>query len=71
MMVNSPCQCPGTSDCICNLFFLVRDNDPHLLCMSCRGKECNVDNRCEDCHGWDDEIIYLSIYLGRFPQFGG
>ena len=46
----------GTSNGVCNWFLPVRDNDPHLLCISCRGKECNNDDRCEDCHDWDNEM---------------
>ena len=42
-MVNSPRQCPGDSDRVCNRFLPSRDNNPHLLCVMCRGKECNID----------------------------
>ena len=55
-MVNSPCQCLGNSDQICNQFLSSCDNDPHHLCGTCRGKECNIVNRCGDCHGWDDKM---------------
>ena len=31
------------------------DIDPHILCISCRGKKCGVDDRCPVCEGWSDE----------------
>ena len=56
IIVSLPCQCPGTSEKVCNCFLPARDNDPRRLCSSCRGKECNIDDRCVDCHDWDNEM---------------
>ena len=54
--MDNPRHCLGTSDRVCNHFFPARDNDPHLLCISYRSKECNIDDRCWDCHDWDDDV---------------
>ena len=29
--------------------------DKHLICIRCRGYECSVDLRCEECEGWSKE----------------
>ena len=39
----------------CNRFLLARVKDPHRLCSLCRGKTCNIDNHCGDCHDWNDD----------------
>ena len=37
-----------------------------MLCASCRGEECNIDDRCADCCDWDDEIWqHISSYHVR------
>ena len=33
------------------------DRDKHLICMRCRGYECSVDLRCEECESWSKEEI--------------
>ena len=54
-MVPSPHQCPGVAWKVCSCFLSTKENDPHLLCTSCRGKACVLEDRCEDCHDWSDE----------------
>ena len=49
-------QYPETVGKMCNCFLPARDKDPHLSCNSCRGKECNVDNCCGNCHDRDDTM---------------
>ena len=44
-------SCLGTSGKVCNGFLPAKDKDLHLLCVSCRGKECPADDHCDDCHG--------------------
>ena len=29
--------------------------DRHILCVSCRGFDCDVDSRCEECMEWPEE----------------
>ena len=31
------------------------DRDKHLICIRCRGYECSVDLRCEECESWSKE----------------
>ena len=31
------------------------DRDKHLLCIRCRGYECSVNLRCEECENWSKE----------------
>ena len=31
--------------------------DSHLICVACRGRDCNMDNRCVECEGWSEEVM--------------
>ena len=31
------------------------DRDRHLICTRCRGFECSVELRCEECECWSKE----------------
>ena len=32
--------------------------DRHTICISCRGFDCDINNRCEECLEWsEDDII--------------
>ena len=55
IMVPSPHQCSGVPGKVCNLFLPAMGNDPHCLCTSYRGKTCDIEDRCEDCHDWFGE----------------
>ena len=33
--------------------------DSHTLCVSCRGFDCDVDSRCEECMEWPEEEVRL------------
>lgn len=33
------------------------DHDPHLICISCRGVDCNFSDRCNECVTWTDDCI--------------
>ena len=35
------------------------DRHKHLICMRCRGYECLVDLRCEECEGWSKEEMLV------------
>ena len=35
--------------------------DPHLLCIACRGIDCDSDRKCIQCRGWSGVI--LSTFL--------
>ena len=30
--------------------------DRHLFCIKCRGAECDVNSRCDECFSWTKEI---------------
>ena len=31
------------------------DFDSHTICSSCRGKSCNLNDRCDVCVSWSDD----------------
>ena len=31
------------------------DHDKHLFCIKCRGYECSVELRCDECNDWSKE----------------
>ena len=33
--------------------------DRHTLCVACRGFDCNIDTRCEECLEWPEEEVRL------------
>ena len=35
--------------------------DRHTLCVSCRGSECDIDHRCEECTDWPEEDVLLYV----------
>ena len=36
-------------------------HDSHLICVACRGCDCNLDNRCVECEGWSEEVMLKYI----------
>ena len=51
---------------MCNRFLPSRENNPHRLCVACRGKSCRSDDRCEECHDWsDDHCGRVSKYMNK------
>ena len=54
-MVPWPRKCPGVVLKVCGRFLPAKDHDPHRLCVTCRGKSCNVDDQCVECHEWSEE----------------
>ena len=32
-------------------------HDSHLMCVVCRGRDCNMDNRYVECEGWSAEVM--------------
>ena len=35
------------------------DCDKHLLCIRCRGYQCSVNLRCEECENWSKEELLV------------
>ena len=66
MMVSSLCKYLGVEGKVCNWFLPSRENDPHHLCVACRGKSCRSDDCCEECHDWiDDCCNRVSDYIDK------
>ena len=36
-------------------------HDSHLLCINCRGRDCDLNNRCVECEGWSEEAMLKYI----------
>ena len=36
-------------------------HDSHLMCVACRGRDCNKDNRCVDCEGCSEEVMLSTL----------
>ena len=36
-------------------------HDSHLMFINCRGRDCNLDNRCVECEGWSEEAMLKYI----------
>ena len=41
------------------------DRDKHLLCIYCRGYECSVDLRCEECENWSKEEMLAHVKIRK------
>ena len=37
------------------------DFDSHTICSSCRGKSCNLNDRCDVCASWSDDKMNAYI----------
>ena len=35
--------------------------DRHTICVSCRGSDCDIDHRCEECTEWPEEEVLLYV----------
>ena len=36
-------------------------HDSYLICVACRGRDCNMDIRCVECEGWSEEVMITYI----------
>ena len=54
-MVSSPRQCPDVEGKVYGGFLPSKAHDPHQLCVSCQGKTCHQDDRCDECHEWPEK----------------
>ena len=43
------------STCKTRMSSLLHDSD--LICVTCRGRDCNMDNRCVECEGRSEEVM--------------
>ena len=43
--------------------------DRHTLCVSCRGFDCDLNNRCEECLEWsEEEVVKYAKYRKSFKS---
>ena len=48
----------GRRKCIsCPRRMSKKSADRHTLCISCRGFDCDLNNRCEECLEWSEEEV--------------
>ena len=48
----------GRSKCIaCPRRMSKKSADRHTLCVNCRGFDCDINNRCEECLEWSEEEV--------------
>ena len=54
----------GRRKCIaCPRRMSKKSADRHTLCVNCRGFDCDVNNRCEECLEWsEEEVIKYAKY---------
>ena len=45
----------------CHRWMSKKTFDRHTLCVSCRGSECDIDHRCEECADWLEEDVLLYV----------
>ena len=42
----------------CHRWMSKKTFDRHTICVSCRGSDCDIDHRCEECMEWlEDEVL--------------
>ena len=44
--------------------------DKHLFCIKCRGRECSLMSKCDECILWTKEEMesYESLYLPKVEE---
>ena len=45
----------------CSRVMANREIDPHLICSVCRGINCDLDNRCDECHTWSPDFMKKNV----------
>ena len=40
-------------------------HDSHLICVTCRGRECSLDNRCVECEDWSEEALLKYVKYSK------
>ena len=56
MDLDSRCNCYT-----CKTRMSILMHDSHLMCINCRGRDCNLDNRCVESEGWSEEAMLKYI----------
>ena len=43
----------------CHRWMSKKTFDRHTVCVACRGSDCDIDHRCEECTEWPEEELLL------------
>ena len=53
---------PDRRTCItCHRWMSKKTFDCHTICVACRGSDCDIDHRCEECTEWPEEELLLYV----------
>ena len=44
----------------CHRWMSKKTFDRHTVCVVCRGSDCDIDHRCEECTEWPEEELLLN-----------
>ena len=45
----------------CHRWMRKKTFDRHTVCVACRGSDCDIDHRCEECTEWPEEELLLYV----------
>ena len=45
----------------CHRWMSKKTFDRHTVCVACRGSDCDIDHRCEECTEWPEEELLLYV----------
>ena len=45
----------------CHRWMSKKTFDRHTICVSCRGSDCDIDHRCEECTEWPEDEVLLYV----------
>ena len=45
----------------CHRWISKKTFDRHTVCVACRGSDCDIDHRCEECTDWPEEELLLYV----------
>ena len=52
----------------CHRWMSKKTFDRHTICVSCRGSDCDIDHRCEECTEWPEDEVLLYVKHRRTLQ---
>ena len=59
---SSDAAADGRCTCVtCHRRMSKKTFDRHTVCVSCRGSDCDLNHRCEECTEWPEEDILLYV----------
>ena len=62
----------GRRKCVaCPRRLSAKTTDRHTICVVCRGFDCSIDSRCEECIEWPEEEVRLYTKMRKFLKLKG